>query len=153
MGPHITVNMIVGLPFSQATQAVIDLANNVADLRALDAPPFPLEYRYAMVHVPTAIGEGDEHPVHMTGTYADLISKINALERYSTSAHVISATVAEGGIGVRQVRFGASPIKSDHVLPTNLQSALAAESDKCGFIDDPMDNYSDSDIGISMTME
>jgi hypothetical protein len=76
--------MIVGLPFIQATRAVINLADDVADLYALDAPPFPLEYRCATVYVPTAIGEGDEHPVHMTGTYADLISKINALECYFT---------------------------------------------------------------------
>ena len=28
-GPHVTVNMIVGLPFIQATHAVIDLSDNV----------------------------------------------------------------------------------------------------------------------------
>jgi hypothetical protein len=51
MGPHVPVNMSVGLPFIQATRAMINLADNVADLRALDAPPFPLEYHHAMVHV------------------------------------------------------------------------------------------------------
>jgi hypothetical protein len=153
MGPHITVNMIVGLPFIQATRAVINLADNVADLCALDAPPFPLEYRRATVHVPTTIRESNEHPVHMTGTYADLISKINALECYFTSAHVITATMAEEGVGVCQVRFGASPIKSDDILPSNLQSALAAEGGKHGFVDNPMDNYSDPNMGIGMTME
>jgi hypothetical protein len=152
-GPHVTVNMIVGLPIIQATRAVMDLADNVADLCALDAPPFPLEYRCATVHVPATIGEGNKHPVHMTGTYADLISEINALERYFTSAHVITATMAEGGVGVHQVRFRASPIKSDHILPSNLQSALAAEGSKHGFVDDPMDNYSDPNMGIGMTME
>ncbi len=40
-GPHVTINMIVGLPFIQATCAIIDLLDNVADLRALDAPPLP----------------------------------------------------------------------------------------------------------------
>ena len=59
-GPHVTVNMIVGLPFIQATRAVIDLSNNVAELRALDTPPFPLEYHCTMVHVPATIGEGNE---------------------------------------------------------------------------------------------
>ncbi len=133
-GPHVTVNMIVGLPFIQATRAVINLADNLADLHALDAPPFPLEYRCAMVHVPAAIGEGDKHSVHMTGTYTNLISEINALEHSFMSAHVITATVAEGGVGVRQVSFGASPIKSDHILPTNLQSALAAKGGKVGLL-------------------
>ena len=51
-GPHVTVNMIVGLPFIQATRAVIDLSDNVVKLRAFDAPHFPLEYRRATVHVP-----------------------------------------------------------------------------------------------------
>jgi hypothetical protein len=68
------------------------------------------------------------------------------------SAHVITATVAEGGVGVHQVRFGESPIKSDHILPTNLQSASAAESGKRGFVDNPMDDCSDPDMGISMIM-
>jgi hypothetical protein len=153
MGPHVTVNMIAGLPFIQATWAVINLADNVADLRALDAPPFPLKYRRATVHVPAAIGEGNKHPIHMTSAYANLISKINALEHYFTSAHVITATAVEGGVGVCQVRFRARPIKRDHILPTNLQSALAAKSGKRGFVDNPMDNYSDPDMGIGMTME
>ncbi len=51
-GPHVTVNTIVGLPFIQATRMIIDLSDNVADMRALDASPFPLEYRCAMVHAP-----------------------------------------------------------------------------------------------------
>jgi hypothetical protein len=58
-GPHVTVNMIVGIPFIQATRAIIDLLDNVAELRALNAPPFPLEFRRAMVHVPVMEG-GDE---------------------------------------------------------------------------------------------
>ena len=85
-GPHVTVNMIVGLPFIQATGAVIDLSDNVAKLRALNAPPFPFEYRCARVHVPATIGEGNEHPVHMTGAYDDLITEINALEQFFASA-------------------------------------------------------------------
>jgi hypothetical protein len=38
-GPHVMVNTIVGLPFIQATCTIIDLADNVVDLCALDAPP------------------------------------------------------------------------------------------------------------------
>jgi hypothetical protein len=89
----------------------------------------------------------------MTGTYTDLFSEINALERYFTSAHMITATMAKGGVGVHQVRFGASPIKSDHIFPTNFQSVLAAKSSKRGFVDDTMDNFCDPDMGIGMTME
>jgi hypothetical protein len=39
---HVTVNIIVGLLFIQATQVIIDLSNNVANLCAIDAPPSPL---------------------------------------------------------------------------------------------------------------
>jgi hypothetical protein len=60
-GPHITVNTIVGLPFIQATRMIIDLSDNVADMRALDASPFPLEYRRAMVHVPIVDEAGAAH--------------------------------------------------------------------------------------------
>jgi hypothetical protein len=42
-GPQVTVNTIVGLPFIQAIRMIIDLSDNVADMRALDASPFPLE--------------------------------------------------------------------------------------------------------------
>jgi hypothetical protein len=41
-GPHVTVNTICGLPFIQATRAIIDFSDNIADLRAIDAPPFPI---------------------------------------------------------------------------------------------------------------
>jgi hypothetical protein len=51
-GPHITVNTIIGLPFIQATRMIIDLSDNVVDMRALFTSPFPLEYCRATVHVP-----------------------------------------------------------------------------------------------------
>jgi hypothetical protein len=59
-GPHVTINMIVGLPFIQATRAIIDLLDNVAELHALDAPPFPLEFCRATVHVPVMHGGRDD---------------------------------------------------------------------------------------------
>jgi hypothetical protein len=46
------VNLIVGLPFIQATGMILDTPDHVAEFRTLDAPPFPIEYRCAMVHVP-----------------------------------------------------------------------------------------------------
>jgi hypothetical protein len=62
-GPHVTVNSIVGLPFIQATRAIINLSDNVANLRTIDAPLFPIKYRRATVHVPV-IKEGADLPVH-----------------------------------------------------------------------------------------
>ena len=65
--PHVTVNTIVGSLFIQATRAVINLADNVAELRALDAPPFPLEYHCATVHA-LIVDEGSKYLVHMADT-------------------------------------------------------------------------------------
>jgi hypothetical protein len=148
-GPHVTVNTIGGLPFIQATRAIIDLADNVMDLHALNAPPFPLEYRHATVHVPV-MGEGGKHPVHMAGAYDNLISKIEPLKQYFTQALTITAPEIEDRLGQRKVSFGASPAKATYILPTTLQLALAHATNvgKRGFVADPMENYSKPDMGI-----
>jgi hypothetical protein len=79
-GPYITVNTIVGLPFIQATHMIIDLSDNVADMHALDASPFPLEYRPAAVHVPI-VDEAGAAPTHLSTAHQDLIKVIDALEQ------------------------------------------------------------------------
>jgi hypothetical protein len=121
-GPHVKVNMILGLPFIQATRAVIDLADNVAELCALNAPPFPLKYRRTTVHVPI-VDEGNEHPVHMANAYSDLIAEINSLERHFTSADLMLVKSA-GVDGARSVRFGAHPVGVTHISQTTLQLTL-----------------------------
>jgi hypothetical protein len=82
-GPHITVNMIVGLPFIQATGMVIDLSNHVADLRAHNTAPFPLEYRRATLHIPI-VNEGAA-PVNLT-YYGNIIAEIQNLEKHFATA-------------------------------------------------------------------
>jgi hypothetical protein len=148
-GPHVTVNMIVGLPCIQATRDMIDLADNVAELRALNAPPFPLEYRRATVHVPAAIGEGDKQPVHLASAHVNMINKINALERYFTSVNVTQASKVEIGHGSRHVHFGATPFRRNHPSPVANSDAGGR-----GFVVDPMDIYSDPSEGmININME
>ena len=149
-GPHVTVNTIVGLPFIQATRAVIDLSDNVVELRAFDAPPFPLEYRRATVHVPV-MEEGSEHQVHMAGAYDTLIDEINALEKHFLSATVIHATDEEDGSRSRHVTFGASPPRPTNIATTTLQSALAHATNlgKRGYVPDPMESYMEPDIGVA----
>jgi hypothetical protein len=147
-GPHVTVNTIIGLPFIQATCAIIDLADNIAELRALDAPPFPLEYRCATVHVPI-VDEVNEHPIHMAEAYSNLIAEINALERQFMSANLIQAK-SDGVDGSQSVTFGACPAIATHVLRTTLQSAMANATriGSSGYVGDPMDHYDDPDLGI-----
>ena len=72
-GPNVTVNCILGLPFIQATRMVIDAADNVADLRALDTPPFQMDMRRAMCTEP-AVGAFTDPDV--SARYADTISAV-----------------------------------------------------------------------------
>ena len=76
-GPNVTVNCILGLPFIQATKIVINAANQVADLRALNTPPFPLDLRRAMCTVPAVGGPPDDESAVR---YAKVIAKVNRVE-------------------------------------------------------------------------
>ena len=42
-GPQVTVNVILGIPFIESTKMIIDMNDKVADLQALDAPPFRID--------------------------------------------------------------------------------------------------------------
>ena len=146
-GPHVTVNLIVGLPFIQATRGIIDFSDNVADLRALDAPPFPIEYCRAMVHVPI-MERGNEYPVHLAEAYGHVIEEVNALERYFEAVDSIADATAESrdeDCGNRAVRFGSSP-------PTTPTSAISILK-KRGILTDPMENYNGIDMGVDVDME
>ncbi len=77
VGPNITVITILGLPFIKQTKMIVDAADQVAELRALDALSFPISFRRAQCHVPTI----DETKVHVNMTqYADIICKINHIK-------------------------------------------------------------------------
>jgi hypothetical protein len=140
-GPHVTVNVIVGLPFIQATQAIIDLSDNVADLRAIDHPPFPIEYRHATVHVPV-IEEGIEHPVHLSEAELDVVRTVKDLEAYFSNAVLIGGT--SGGFD-RHVSFGSAPGKQFPSFPT--APYQASKLGQFGFVGDPMDHYCDPGLG------
>ena len=47
VGPNVILNRILGLPFIQQTKMIIDAADQVAELRFLDTPPFPIDFRRA----------------------------------------------------------------------------------------------------------
>ncbi len=61
VGPNVTVNMILGLPFIKQTKMIVNAADQVAELRALVALPFPIDFCHAQCHVPTI----DETKVHV----------------------------------------------------------------------------------------
>jgi hypothetical protein len=51
-GPNVSVNTILGLPFMQGTGMILDLVNNTAECKYLDCPPFPIDFRRKLNHVP-----------------------------------------------------------------------------------------------------
>jgi hypothetical protein len=78
VGPNVTVNTILGLPFIKQTKMIVNVADQVAELCALDALPFPINFRRAQCHVPTI----NETKVHINMTqYADIILEINNIKQ------------------------------------------------------------------------
>jgi hypothetical protein len=142
-GPHVTVNTIIGLPFIQATRMIIDLSDNVTDMRALDASPFPLEYCCATVHVPI-VDEADAACIHLSTTHLNVIKEIEALERdFSAASYVANVTDDNAN---RHMSFGSRAVGQPMSCTTgNLISALCQDSllGKHGLFDLSMDNYSD----------
>ena len=84
-GPHVTVNTIIGLPSIQATCMIINLSDNVADMRALLTSPFPFEYHRAMVHV-SIVDEDNAARIHLSTAHQDIIKQIEALEQHFAAA-------------------------------------------------------------------
>ncbi len=102
-GPHVTVNTILGLPFIQATRMIINLSDNVVDMHALDASPFPLEYRRAAVHVPI-VDEAGAAPTRLSTAHQDLIKEIDALEQqFAASSFVVNVPKDNA---IKHVSFG-----------------------------------------------
>jgi hypothetical protein len=99
VGPNVRVNAILGLPFIKQTKMIVDAADQVAELCALDALPFPIDFCRAQCHVPTI----NETKVHVNMTqYADIIQEINNIEQlYLTIAgvqHTATPPSPKGGL-------------------------------------------------------
>jgi hypothetical protein len=102
VGPNNTVNTILGLPFIKQTKMIVDVADQVAELRALDALPFPISFRRAQCHVPMI----DETKVHVNMTqYADIIREINHIESLYPGNPAVQHTVPHSSL------CGALPTK------------------------------------------
>ncbi len=142
-GPHVTVNTIIGLPLVQATRMIINLSDNVTDMRALDASPFPLEYRRAAVHVPV-VDEAGAVPTHLSTAHQDLIKEIKALEQQFTASSFLANVPNDNAI--KHVSFGSRAVGQPMSSTTgNPVSAIRQDSltGKHGLFDTPMEYYSD----------
>ena len=65
---------------------VLDASDQVAELRALDTPPFALDFRRAMCTVPPASGPTDEG---IAARFASIISEVNRIEAMYSGTTVV----------------------------------------------------------------
>ena len=134
-GPHVPVKTSIDLSFIQVTvtRAIIDFSDNVANLYALDAPPFPIKYRRATVHIPV-IKEVADCPAHLATIEAEIIQDIKRLKAYVSTIDVV---MDKNSID-RHVSFGSSPEKRFPALPPVSPN---------GLVESPMEYYSVSGMG------
>jgi hypothetical protein len=132
-GPQVAVNVIVGLPFIQATKMIINASNRVVDMHALDTPPFPLEYHRAAVHVPI-LEEDSTASAHMSDAHANLIKEIEELELFLANAAVNQC-------GTSHVAFGSRAV-SQPLFPSKSVLRINTVLGKHGLTESLMDDYS-----------
>ncbi len=78
VGPNVTVNTILDLPFIKQTKMIVNAADQVAELSALDALPFPINFRCTQCHVPTI----NKTKVHVNvAQYTNVIQEIHNIEK------------------------------------------------------------------------
>jgi uncharacterized Zn finger protein (UPF0148 family) len=107
-GPHVAVNVILGLPFIKATQMVIDAFENVAECRLLDHPPFPLECKRARVEIPQVEG-----PVNADAHHCEaMLAELTALESHWACVYAMDPAT---GANLDAKKRKASEEKASHV--------------------------------------
>ncbi len=63
-GPNISVNTIIGLPFMKASNMILDLADKVLECKYFDCPPFPVDFRRTLNHIPSIMDNQIGAPAH-----------------------------------------------------------------------------------------
>jgi hypothetical protein len=110
-GPHVSVNMIVGLPFIKGVGMIINTVDNVAECKYLDCPPFPIDYQCTLNQVPAM--DKPSVPVHHARPhFLEMIRKIENLKHY------YDAKVLGQGLLVTKnsaVHFGSASAARDAV--------------------------------------
>jgi hypothetical protein len=104
-------------------------------MRALDTPPFPLEYRRTAVHVPI-LEEDSAASAHMSDAHAhaNLIKEIEELELFLANAAVNQC-------GTSCVAFGSRAV-SQPLSPSKLALRINTVLGKHGLTESLTDDYS-----------
>ena len=131
-GRDVTVNAILGLPFIQQTRMVIDAADMVAELKALDTPPFDIEFRHAMCAVPPV----DPARARANAAfYADIIREVENIEQFfcSSPPSATPASILQPAKRARRVGFSdesssaASPAMIGHAIDLGMSHSYDAD--------------------------
>jgi hypothetical protein len=83
-GRNVTVNVLLGLLFIMQTKMAINTSNRVAELRAFDTPPFPLNFHHAMCTIPVI---DKKKAAANTALHANIVKEIDSIV-----AHVSNTT-------------------------------------------------------------
>jgi hypothetical protein len=124
--------MILGLPFIKQTKMIINAADQVAELRALDALPFPITFHRAQCHVPTI----NETKVHMNvAQYANVIREIDNIKKlYSVDPAVQHTATLPSSILPKKRRPDACVTFHPSIAP-----AQEDYPSSIGYTDEPFD--------------
>jgi hypothetical protein len=121
---------------------IINLSNNVADMRALITSPFSLKYCCATVHVPI-VDKDNTICIHLSTAHHNMIKEIDALEQhFSAASHVADVN---NNNATKRVSFGSRAVGEPMSMMGNLTTALCQESllGKHGLFCSPMEDNSD----------
>ncbi len=118
-GPDVTVNTILSLPFIQQTKMIIDTSDQVANLWALDHPPFDINFHRAMCTVPD-INKMPGVPSKTSTNYTNIIWEITAIVAYHSAHNIPTGPILKKRI--LRVAFDGSvtapPIANDSSTAT-----------------------------------
>ncbi len=113
--PNVMVNTILGLPFIQATKMVLNAADQVAKLHALDMPPFPLDFHHAMCTMPAIGGPPDEDSAVRHAKVINEVNRIKALYSNKTP----TAPDTQKPVGILRPAKCTKSIKFDSAFVDN----------------------------------
>ena len=88
-GPDVAVNCIVGLPFIMSTHMIFDASDQVAECKALDCPPFKVEYKRASCTAPR-VDPNFVPPI--PSHFSNFISELSALESSILTPVLVTAS-------------------------------------------------------------
>jgi hypothetical protein len=108
-GPNVSVNTIIGLPFMKASGLILDLLNEVVECKYLDCPPFPVDFRRTLNHVPSITDDQIGTPAHHATSSSAWIQEIKNLEcYYDAKVQAVSSLVIQN----QAVQFGSRAVAS-----------------------------------------